>query len=183
MLPSDSKMNLSWYAGGRGRWWQWWYGGWWRWRSDCDQAWETPRIHTSSSSSRWLVTTPGITFCFCSSSGGEMPGPAAVNWPKHQHLFFQVFSMSCFPCSRSAFSRLHIGPKCQNRPWWLPATRQCSPPSSPPPPTRHAAISASVTISVANRLIGEVVQSRTSPLLGPSPGWKRLLALSHLRHY
>ena len=57
MLPSDSKMNLSWYAGGRGRWWQWWYGGWWRWRSDCDQAWETPRIHTSSSSSRWLVTT------------------------------------------------------------------------------------------------------------------------------
>ena len=28
-----------------------------------------------------------------------------------------------------------------------------------------------------------VVQSRRSPLLGPSPGWKRLLALSHLRHY
>ena len=31
--------------------------------------------------------------------------------------------------------------------------------------------------------IGEVVQSRRWPLLGPSPGWKRLLALSHLRHY
>ena len=30
----------------------------------------------------------------------------------------------------------------------------------------------------ANRLIGEVVQSRRRPLLGPSPGW-RLLALSH----
>ena len=28
-----------------------------------------------------------------------------------------------------------------------------------------------------------VVQSRRRPLLGPSPGWKRLLALSHLRHY
>ena len=28
-----------------------------------------------------------------------------------------------------------------------------------------------------------VEQSRRRPLLGPSPGWKRLLALSHLRHY
>ena len=28
-----------------------------------------------------------------------------------------------------------------------------------------------------------VVQSRRRPLLGPSPCWKRLLALSHLRHY
>ena len=37
--------------------------------------------------------------------------------------------------------------------------------------------------SAANRLIGEVEQSRRRPLLGPSPGWKRLLALSHLRHY
>ena len=37
-------------------------------------------------------------------------------------------------------------------------------------------------ISAANRLIGEVVQSRRRPLLGPSPGWKRLLAHSHLRH-
>ena len=39
--------------------------------------------------------------------------------------------------------------------------------------------------SAGNRLIGEVEQSRRRrmPLLGPSPGWKRLLALSHLRHY
>ena len=37
--------------------------------------------------------------------------------------------------------------------------------------------------SAANRAIGEVVQSRRRPLLDPSPGWKRLLALSHLRHY
>ena len=28
-----------------------------------------------------------------------------------------------------------------------------------------------------------VPQSRRRPLLGPSPGWKRLLALSHLRYY
>ena len=41
----------------------------------------------------------------------------------------------------------------------------------------------SVPSSAANQLIGEVVQSRRRPLLGPSPGWKRLLALSHLRHY
>ena len=37
--------------------------------------------------------------------------------------------------------------------------------------------------SAANRSSGEVVQSRRRPLLGPSPGYKRLLALSHLRHY
>ena len=37
--------------------------------------------------------------------------------------------------------------------------------------------------SAANPLIGEVVQSQRRPLLGPSPSWKRLLALSHLRHY
>ena len=36
---------------------------------------------------------------------------------------------------------------------------------------------------LCKRLIGEVVQSRRRPLLGPSPGWKSLLALSHLRHY
>ena len=41
----------------------------------------------------------------------------------------------------------------------------------------------SVLSSAANRLIGEVVQSRRRPLLRPSPGWKRLLVLSHLRHY
>ena len=41
----------------------------------------------------------------------------------------------------------------------------------------------SLRSSAANRLIGEVVRSRRRPLLGPSPGWKRLLALSHLRHY
>ena len=40
-----------------------------------------------------------------------------------------------------------------------------------------------VRSSAANLLIGEVVQSRRRPLLGPSPGWKRLLPLSHLRHY
>ena len=40
-----------------------------------------------------------------------------------------------------------------------------------------------VNTSAANRLIGEVVQSRRRPLLGPSPGRKRLLPLSHLRHY
>ena len=40
-----------------------------------------------------------------------------------------------------------------------------------------------IEISAANRLIGEVVQSRRRPLLGPSPGWKCLLALSHSRHY
>ena len=37
--------------------------------------------------------------------------------------------------------------------------------------------------SAANRLIGEVVQSRRRPLLEPSPGWKHLLALLHWRHY
>ena len=34
-----------------------------------------------------------------------------------------------------------------------------------------------------NKWPSEGSQSRRRPLLGPSPGWKRLLALSHLRHY
>ena len=44
-------------------------------------------------------------------------------------------------------------------------------------------VSWTVLTSAANRLIVEVVQSRRRPLLGTSPGWKRLLPLSHLRHY
>ena len=51
---------------------------------------------------------------------------------------------------------------------------------SPSSPVTHM---PHILTSAANRLIGEVVQSRRRPLLGPSPGWKRLLALSHLRHY
>ena len=49
--------------------------------------------------------------------------------------------------------------------------------------TMNAPILIPVSSSAANRLIGEVVQSRRRPRLGPSPGWKRLLPLSHLRHY
>ena len=33
------------------------------------------------------------------------------------------------------------------------------------------------------RMFPKISQSRRRPLLGPSPGWKRLLPLSHLRHY
>ena len=47
----------------------------------------------------------------------------------------------------------------------------------------NAETGKSISSSAANRLIGEVVQSRRRPLLGPFPGWKRLLPLSHLRHY
>ena len=38
-------------------------------------------------------------------------------------------------------------------------------------------------LSVVLQTIHRFLQSRRRPLLGPSPGWKRLLALSHLRHY
>ena len=36
---------------------------------------------------------------------------------------------------------------------------------------------------VLEKVPSEGSQSRRRPLLGPSPGWKRLLPLSHLRHY
>ena len=36
---------------------------------------------------------------------------------------------------------------------------------------------------VLEKVPSEGSQSRRRPLLGPSPGWKRLLLLSHLRHY
>ena len=35
----------------------------------------------------------------------------------------------------------------------------------------------------ANQLSAKFSQSHIRPILGPSPGWKCLLALSHLRHY
>ena len=34
----------------------------------------------------------------------------------------------------------------------------------------HLTLAADIQISAANRLVGEVVQSRRRPLLGPSPG-------------
>ena len=37
--------------------------------------------------------------------------------------------------------------------------------------------------NVPSRRLREALQSQRRPLLGPSLGWKRLLALSHLRHY
>ena len=67
------------------------------------------------------------------------------------------------------------------------STQSSPQPSTPawrPRSSRWAChVMARVESSAANRLISEVVQSRRRPLLGPSPGWKRLLALSHLRHY
>ena len=36
---------------------------------------------------------------------------------------------------------------------------------------------------VLEKVPSEGSQARRRPLLGPSPGWKRLLPLSHLRHY
>ena len=52
-----------------------------------------------------------------------------------------------------------------------------------PPVAWLAGLGLCVFSSATNRLIGEVVQSWRRPLLRPSPGWKGLLALSHLRHY
>ena len=52
-----------------------------------------------------------------------------------------------------------------------------------PPPAAPCNVHPERILVLRKRLIGEVVQSRRRPLLGPSPGWKRLLALSHLRHY
>ena len=48
---------------------------------------------------------------------------------------------------------------------------------------QHAALAWDEARGDKIRLIGNVVQSQRRPLLGPSPGWKRLLPLSHLRHY
>ena len=41
---------------------------------------------------------------------------------------------------------------------------------TPPPVLRNLRGDNTVSTSAANRLIGEVVQSRRRPLLGPSPG-------------
>ena len=48
--------------------------------------------------------------------------------------------------------------------------RTVSTPLLRPPPTEYWISVLAVLASAANRLIGEVVQSRKRPLLGPSPG-------------
>ena len=62
-----------------------------------------------------------------------------------------------------------------------PGEHSCE--DDPTVPWEHLPPGVGVQGRAANPLIGEVVQSPRRPLLGPSPGWKRLLALSHLRHY
>ena len=86
-----------------------------------------------------------------------------------QRLQPHLGSLLSPPSQHQAPSRTHFYPR-HHTPGLLPAA--C-----------HPATSRRVVTSTANRLIGEIVQSRRRPLLGPSPGWKRLLALSHLRHY
>ena len=71
-------------------------------------------------------------------------------------------------------------PRCSTPGTWRRASSWTAAASSP---TSASSTTPSTGTSAANRLIGEVVQSRRRPLLGPSPSWKRLLALSHLRHY
>ena len=81
---------------------------------------------------------------------------------------------------------MHLGPVRlgSSRARHCPACRHCL--ARPQGGTNHSLCTqirlSTVNISAANRLIGEVVQSRRRPLLGPSSGWKRLLLLSHLRH-
>ena len=52
------------------------------------------------------------------------------------------------------------------------------------PHGRWSAVCSSVLVPQIDPSVPQpVVQSWRRPLLGPSPGWKRLLALSHLRYY
>ena len=64
--------------------------------------------------------------------------------------------------------------------WRAPAT---APPLTASPGTRRRRWAVYKVLCSAPLVPQPVVQSRRRPLLGPSPGWKRLLALSHLRHY
>ena len=104
-------------------------------------------------------------------------------WPGHK--------LSCSRCW-----------ECPPGTWWTPRRRTPPPPpwtarpASPAPGSPNigtpglgpdiqlvVCLCRLIIYSAANRLIGKVVQSRRRPLLGPSPSWKRLLPLSHLRHY
>ena len=114
------------------------------------------------------------------------------------HTFFSnyyvevLYAVAGNPPTWGAWSRRWRSPCSGGRSWPPSAPRRRRPASpSRARPWRSAPSPASAPrstapthtrISAANRLIGEVVQSRRRPLLGPSPGW-RLIALSHLRHY
>ena len=86
---------------------------------------------------------------------------------------------------------------CSTRTGWRRAGSTCS--RTPPTSTRGGATSgcwatrrtrwctagrtSRLELCSAPSVPQPVVQSRRRPLLGPSPGRKRLLPLSHLRHY
>ena len=55
--------------------------------------------------------------------------------------------------------------------WWLHHVKL---------PTTHQLLELETKVK---RRFAKFSQSQRRPLLGPSPGWKHLLALSHLRHY
>ena len=129
------------------------------------------------------------------SARGRLSNPV---WPRYSHLttpvLFQIFSDGTNIISRRLPASCWRSCTDSPRSRWRSSTVTMTGTSISPSRRRgrgcgHTGTSSRwtqsdwITISAANRLIGKVVQSRRRPLLGPSPGWKRLLALSHLRHY
>ena len=83
--------------------------------------------------------------------------PGMVSHPKLSGRWYHP------PCPRP--------PGCAVLLWW------------PAPPSCPAFIVPVLVPQIDPSVPQPAVQSRRRPLLGPSPGWKRLLPLSHLRHY
>ena len=103
-------------------------------------------------------------------------------WEALQRWSFSSWSWCCIrQCPRSASSCWTSGwPRPRGTSPRPPRTRaRCPPPPRGWPSSRAACRAAAprgpaAPPRAANRLIGEVVQSRRRPLLGPSTGWKRL---------
>ena len=117
-----------------------------------------------------------------------------LNWRRNiwpcRYCLFGDFLLHYFPfCPHPQLARVVLvsGSRCVSVTATIVQTSWCRgsswhPSSCPALPLPAQTSRSPSQTSAANRLIGEVVQSRRRPLLGPSLGWKWLLQLFHVRH-
>ena len=120
-----------------------------------------------------LLSVAVLYFSFQLSFSFEEIKNAWISW--FTMYFSQHFNISLLHNSTSTM-RLLVLVIMYNLPCYLLQFTFCSI-SQPKPWT------IKLVPQIDPSVLQPVVQSRRRPLLGPSPGWKRLLALSHLRHY
>ena len=107
----------------------------------------------------------------------NVPLLAAPRWPARSRASGWTPSRTWRAASRA--TQRPRAPRARRRP---PLPPPCPPCWRPATSSRSRAAILELQTKVIRRF-AKISQSRRRPLLGPSPGWKRLLVLSNLRHY